>query len=50
LCFVVVFLTGADIVCYCPPLDNAAQITALTVSSMMLELVTLIADLKTRKA
>jgi guanidinopropionase len=43
-------LMGADIVCYCPPLDNAAQITALTVSSMMLELVTLIADLKTRKA
>ena len=42
-------LMGADIVCYCPPLDNAAQITALTISSMMLELVTLIARLKTRK-
>jgi len=43
-------LMGADIVCYCPPLDNAAQITALTISSMMLELVTLIADFKSRKA
>jgi len=43
-------LIGADIVCYCPPLDNAAQITALTISSMMLELVTLIADFKSRKA
>jgi len=43
-------LMGADIVCYCPPLDNAAQITALTISSMMLELVTLIADFKTREA
>lgn len=43
-------LMGADIVCYCPPLDNAAQTTALTISSMMLELVTLIADYKTRKA
>jgi len=43
-------LMGADIVCYCPPLDNAAQITALTISSMMLELVTLIADFKARKA
>jgi len=43
-------LMGADIVCYCPPLDNAAQLTALTISSMMLEIVTLIADFKTRKA
>src|SRR5271165_3635466 len=43
-------LMGADIVCYCPPLDNAAQITALTISSMMLELVALIADFRARKA
>jgi len=42
-------LMGADIVCYCPPLDNSAQITALTISSLMLELVTLMADFKTRK-
>jgi guanidinopropionase len=38
---------GADIVCYCPPLDNTAQVTALTVSSMMLDFVALIADYKT---
>lgn len=37
-------LMGADIVCFCPPLDNPSQITALTISSMMLEMVTLIAD------
>lgn len=41
-------LMGADIVCYCPPLDNAAQLTALTISSMMLEMVTLIADYKSQ--
>ena len=41
---------GADIVCYAPPLDNPSQITALTISSMMLELVTLMADFKTRQA
>jgi len=40
---------GADIVCYCPPLDNPSQITALTISSMMLEMVTLIADYNSRK-
>jgi guanidinopropionase len=43
-----VHLMGADIVCYTPPLDNPSQITALTISSMMLELVTLIADYKSR--
>ena len=43
-------LMGADIVCYAPPLDNPSQITALTISSMMLELVTLMADFKTRQA
>lgn len=37
-------LIGADIVCYCPPLDNPSQITALTGSLLMLEFVTLIAD------
>jgi guanidinopropionase len=42
-------LMGADIVCYCAPLDNPSQITALTISSMMLEMVTLIADYRTRK-
>jgi guanidinopropionase len=42
-------LMGADIVCYTPPLDNPSQITALTISSMMLEMVTLIADYKARK-
>lgn len=42
-------LMGADIVCYSPPLDNPSQLTALTISSMMLEMVTLIADYKTRK-
>jgi guanidinopropionase len=43
-------LMGADIVCYCPTLDNTAQITALTISSMMLELVTLIADFRARNS
>ena len=34
---------GADFVCYRPPLDNPAQITALTISQFMLDAVTLIA-------
>lgn len=37
-------LVGADIVCYCPPLDNPSQITALTGSLLMLEFVTLMAE------
>lgn len=37
-------LMGADIVCYCPPLDNPCQITALLASHLLLEFVTLIAD------
>jgi guanidinopropionase len=41
-------LMGADIVCYAPPLDNPSEITALTISSMMLEMVTLIADYKSK--
>jgi guanidinopropionase len=43
-------LMGADFVCYCPPLDNPSQITALTVSLLMLEAVTLIADCKRSRA
>jgi guanidinopropionase len=39
-------LMGADFVCYCPPLDNPSQITALTISLLMHEAVTLIADRK----
>jgi guanidinopropionase len=39
-------LMGADFVCYCPPLDNPSQITALTISLLMLEAVSLIADYK----
>lgn len=42
-------LMGADIVCFVPPLDNPAQTTALTISSMLLEMVTLIADYKSQK-
>lgn len=37
-------LIGADIVCYCPPLDNPAQTTALVASELLLECVSLIAD------
>ncbi len=43
-------LMGADIVCFVPPLDNAGEITALTISSMMLEMVALIAENKTQKS
>jgi agmatinase len=39
-------LMGADFVCYRPPLDNPSQITALTISLLMHEAVTLIADYK----
>ncbi len=42
-------LMGADIVCFVPPLDNPAQTTALTISSMLLEMVTLIAAYKSQK-
>jgi guanidinopropionase len=37
-------LMGADVVCFCPPLDAPSQITAMTVSLLMLQFVTLIAD------
>lgn len=43
-------LIGADIVCFVPPLDNPAETTALTISSMLLEMVSLIADYKSRHA
>lgn len=42
-------LMGADIVCYSPPLDNPSQLTALTISSMLLEMVTLVADYKSQR-
>lgn len=42
-------LMGADLVCYVPPLDNPSQLTALTISSLMLEMVTLIAEHKALK-
>lgn len=42
-------LMGSDVVCYCPPLDNPSQLTALTISSMLLDMVALIADYRTRK-
>ena len=32
-------LVGADIVCFCPPLDSPAQITALTASEILLQFV-----------
>lgn len=35
---------GADVVCYCPLLDNPSQITALTASVLMHQAVSLIAD------
>jgi guanidinopropionase len=34
-------LCGADVVCYCPPLDGPAQITALTACEILLYFVTL---------
>ena len=41
-------LVGADIACFCPPLDNAAQITATTASKLMLQFVTHMADYRTQ--
>jgi len=35
---------GADIVCMCPPLDNPAQITAMTASEIMLQFVSHMAE------
>ncbi len=39
-------IVGADIVCFCPPLDNPGQITALTASEMPLQFVTHVADFR----
>lgn len=41
-------LCGADVVCYCPPLDGPAQITALTSSQLLLQLVTMAAQARVR--
>jgi arginase family enzyme len=41
-------LVGADIVCFCPPLDSPAQITALTASEILLQFVAHVADYRTR--
>jgi guanidinopropionase len=40
-------LAGADIVCFCPPLDTPAQITALTASEILLKFVAHVAEYKT---
>lgn len=42
-------LMGGDIVCYCPPLDNPGQLTALTASQLLLDFLTLIADHRCRE-
>ena len=41
-------LIGADIVCFCPPLDNAAQTTAMTISQIMLQFVFHMAEYRTQ--
>jgi arginase family enzyme len=41
-------IVGADIVCFCPPLDNPGQITALTASEILLQFVSHVADYRTR--
>jgi len=42
-------IVGADIACFCPPLDNEAQITALLCSELMLQFVSHIADYRITK-
>lgn len=37
-------VVGADVACYCPPLDNPQKITALMSSEILLQYVALIAD------
>jgi guanidinopropionase len=37
-------LMGADIVCYCSPLDNPSEITALTICLFMHDAISLMAD------
>jgi len=41
-------LVGADIACFCPPLDSPGQITALTASELLLQYVALIAAYRKR--
>ncbi len=41
-------IVGADIVCFCPPLDSPGQITALTASEIMLHFVSHVADYRSR--
>lgn len=41
-------IVGADIVCFCPPLDNPAQTTALTASQILLHFVSHIAEYRAR--
>ena len=43
-------IVGADIVCFCPPLDTPGQITALTASEIMLQFVAHIADYRAQSA
>jgi guanidinopropionase len=43
-------LVGADIACFCPPLDNPAQTTALTASAILLHFVSHIAEYRARSA
>ena len=42
-------LVGGDIVCLCPPLDNEAQTTTLVASAAMLQLVTHVADRRSKR-
>jgi len=37
-------IVGADIACFCPPLDTPGQITALTVSELLLHMVSHVAN------
>lgn len=37
-------IIGADIVCFCPPLDNPNRVTAMTISEFMVQLLSHIAD------
>jgi guanidinopropionase len=42
-------ICGGDVVCYCPPLDGPAQITALTSSEILLNMVNLVAKARLRR-
>jgi arginase family enzyme len=43
-------IVGADIACFCPPLDNPAQITAMTASQILLQFVAHIAEYRAKPA